>query len=271
VGEIYGAGGFMSKLYKDQFDQIFNFELANGFVSSSLSGTNLPVNSAIKFSLKDQPDFDFATFLTNHDQNRVMTQLNGDVQKAKLAAFLLLTTPGTPYIYYGEEIGMSGQKPDEDIRLPMQWDSTQNAGFSQATPWRAPNADYQTVNVFSQQGEVNSLFDHYRKLILIRRDHPVLSRGTVKILETGNSAVFAMLLRNESETLLIAANLKDVAISDYELHLDGNDFAESVSGVDMLFGQDQAQVPERGGEAPLRYKPYETLRPYQMFIINIKQ
>jgi hypothetical protein len=78
-------------------------------------------------------------------------------------------------------------------------------------------------------------------------------------------------LSNESETLLIAANLKDMAISDYELRMDRNDFAESVSEVEMLFGQDQAQVPERGGEALLRYKPYETLRPYQMFIINIKQ
>ncbi len=69
------------------------------------------------------PDHQYATFLTNHDQNRVMSQLGGDVNKAKLAAFLLLTSPGTPFIYYGEEIGMQGKKPDENIRLPMQWTS----------------------------------------------------------------------------------------------------------------------------------------------------
>ena len=67
------------------------------------------------------PPGEYATFLTNHDQNRVMSELMGNQDQAKIAATLLLTSPGVPFLYYGEELGMSGVKPDEDIRRPMQW------------------------------------------------------------------------------------------------------------------------------------------------------
>ena len=67
-----------------------------------------------------------------------MSVFHGSMEKGKLAAVLLLTSPGTPYIYYGEEIGMQGEKPDEDIRLPMQWSADANAGFTTGTPWLAP-------------------------------------------------------------------------------------------------------------------------------------
>lgn len=66
-------------------------------------------------------DYQDAIFLSNHDQNRVLSALGGDIQKGKLAASVLLTMPGTPYIYYGEEIGMLGMKPDPNIREPFLW------------------------------------------------------------------------------------------------------------------------------------------------------
>ena len=82
---------------------------------------------------------------------------NGNVDKAKLDSFLMLTSPGTPFIYYGEEVGMQGQKPDEDIRLPMQWSADEYAGLSMTNPWRAPRNDYEQVNVALQSGDSNSL------------------------------------------------------------------------------------------------------------------
>ncbi|MBL8051714.1 MAG: hypothetical protein JNM46_10875, partial [Anaerolineales bacterium] len=122
IGEVFGAGSSVVKLYTgDELDHIFNFEMSSGFVNSTNGGASSGIVSAIKFAQQDMPDFNFATFLTNHDQNRVMSVFNGNVAKAKMASFLMLTSPGTPYIYYGEEIGMQGVKPDEDIRLPMQW------------------------------------------------------------------------------------------------------------------------------------------------------
>ncbi|HKJ40139.1 MAG TPA: alpha-amylase family glycosyl hydrolase, partial [Anaerolineales bacterium] len=137
VGEVFGAGAFIATTYEDQFDHIFNFELASGIINSVNGESNTGINSAWKFTLNDIEDGGYATFLTNHDQNRVMSVLNGNDEKAKLASFMLLTSPGTPFIYYGEEIGMQGRKPDEDIRLPMQWNTDLNAGFSTGNPWRA--------------------------------------------------------------------------------------------------------------------------------------
>ena len=135
VGEIYGAGAFLARSYTgDQLDEVFNFEMASGIVNSAAGGANSGINSAISFMLKDMPDGPFATFLTNHDQNRVMSVLNGNISQAKIAAAMLFTAPGTPFIYYGEEIGMQGKKPDEDIRLPMQWSAQANAGFSTILP-----------------------------------------------------------------------------------------------------------------------------------------
>ncbi len=165
VGEAYGAGATLAKSYTDdQLDQIFNFEMSSGFINSVSGGSNSGVTSAIEFPLHRIPDFNFATFLTNHDQNRTMSVFNGDWGKAKAAATLLLTSPGTPFIYYGEEIGMQGKKPDEDIRLPMQWSSEANAGFTTGTPWRAPAVDYQKVNVVVQDKDNDSLLNHYRAL-----------------------------------------------------------------------------------------------------------
>ncbi|MEP6895940.1 MAG: alpha-amylase family glycosyl hydrolase, partial [Chloroflexota bacterium] len=147
VGEVYGAGAFLATKYTQQLDHIFNFELASGIINSVSGESNSGVNSAWNFTLKDITNGEYATFLTNHDQNRVVSVLNGKVEKAKLAAVMLLTSPGTPFIYYGEEIGMQGKKPDEDIRLPMQWSADSNAGFTTGTPWRAPDVNYSQVNV----------------------------------------------------------------------------------------------------------------------------
>ena len=154
VGEVFGAGSSVVKSYTgDQLDQVFNFEMSGGFVNSARGEAYSGINSAIQFALADMPDFNFATFLTNHDQDRVMSVLGGDTDKAKVAASMLLTSPGTPFIYYGEEIGMQGRKPDEDIRLPMQWSGEENVGFSDGKPWRSPEASYPKVNVETQKND----------------------------------------------------------------------------------------------------------------------
>ena len=158
VGEIFGAGSSMVRTYTgDQMDQVFNFEMANGFLTSPFGGSNTSVVSAMKFALQDMPNFNFATFITNHDQNRSMSIFNGNIGKAKAAASLMLTSPGTPFIYYGEEIGLQGKKPDEDIRLPMQWSDTQNAGFTTGTPWRPPFGDISQTNVEAESESPDSL------------------------------------------------------------------------------------------------------------------
>ncbi len=266
VGEVIGAGSSVIKSYTgDQLDHTFNFEMSSGFVNSAKGNSNSGITSAYKFALMDMPDFNFATFLTNHDQTRVMSVLNGDVDKAKMAAFLMLATPGTPFIYYGEEIGMTGQKPDEDLRLPMQWNADPFAGFTSAEPWRAPAKGFEETNVSSQTGDTNSLLEHYRTLIALRRSNSALRTGEANLLEIKNTGIFSAVLKDESETVLVLANLTDAVITDYMLNLSDAGLAESAYSVETLFGAEQAK--DVAGSAD--YKPFENLQPYSMVVIKL--
>lgn len=270
IGEVFGAGSSVVKQYTGtELDHIFNFEMSSGIMNSVNGGANSGITSAVKFALMDMPDYNYATFLTNHDQNRVMSVFNGNVDKAKAAAFLMLTSPGTPYIYYGEEIGMQGKKPDEDIRLPMQWSADEFAGFSTVEPWRSPNTDYTQINVEMQTGDGNSLLEHYRTLIRLRNERTTLQTADITLLDAGNSGIFVTLRTDANGSYLVLCNLTDEAITEYALDLNTAELAESIDSVETVFGAGQAHVPERSGESFDPYMPFETLSPYAMYIIEI--
>ncbi len=138
----------------------------------------------------------FSPFLTNHDQTRIMYALENDTAKAKIAASLLMTTPGTVYVYYGEEIGLSQYKTGDDQyrRAIMQWSDEDSAGFNttgefwldQAKwfPWMQNHQGWwgnywQTLkgkgkSVAAQQQDPHSLLNHYQRLIKVRNENPVL-------------------------------------------------------------------------------------------------
>jgi len=271
VGEIFGAGGFIATTYEGQFDQIFNFEIASGIMNSVSGESNSGINSSWNFTLKDMPDGDYATFLTNHDQNRVMSALNGNEQKAKLAAFMLFTSPGTPFIYYGEEVGMQGQKPlDENVRLPMQWNNDENAGFTTGTPWYATNSDIAEWNVAAQEQDNTSLLNHYRALIQLRKKYPTLRTGNTYLLETGNSGVYAIIRSSEDQDILILANLKPDTISEYGLELKDNALADRTFTPDAIFGSGEGtQITISNGKFN-DYKPLDELPPYSMYIFLLE-
>jgi len=270
VGEVYGAGGFLATKYTEQLDHIFNFELASGIMNSVIGESNTGVNSAWNFTLKDISDGEYATFLTNHDQNRVMSVLNGNEEKAKLAAVMLLTSPGTPFIYYGEEIGMQGKKPDEDIRLPMQWSTSANAGFTTGTPWRTPNVSYSQVNVAKQNEDPNSLLNLYRTLTKLRSEHPVLRTGSITILETGNTGVYAIMRSNNSENILVLINLKGEPVSDYALSLKEKLFSDTTLTPRSLLDTTPAAPLTINGGTFTDYKPIFELPTYQAYILQLK-
>lgn len=270
IGEIYGAGSLVSKIYEDQLDHIFNFEIASGAVNSANGGANSGIRSAITFAVKDNPEGNFATFLTNHDQERVMSTLRGDINKAKMASFLLLVSPGTPFLYYGEEIGMTGKKPDEYIRTPMQWDASPNAGFTSGQPWIAVNGDYAEVNVAAQDGDPESLLNHYRALTTLRRQHPALRAGQSVLVETGSSKVFAMLRHDGGETLLIVANLGNAPISDYKLSLSSDVLKNGTIRLETLFGGADAAPLMVANGAFSDYQPLPELPAYQMLVLKLR-
>jgi alpha-amylase len=227
VGEVYGAGAFGAKGYTgDQLDEVFNFEIAGGISGSALGGANTGITSAISFMLEDMPGGQFATFLSNHDQKRIMSVMSGNVGKAKVAAALLLTSPGTPFLYYGEEIGMEGDKPDEYIRRPMQWSEADNAGFTTGTPWEAPDSNYQQVNVTNEANDPTSLLSYYRTLISIRNQHPALRTGSILPVTSTNRGIYAALRVTDNEKILIITNLTKNPISDYGLNITKNSFPD---------------------------------------------
>jgi len=272
VGEVFGAGAFIASTYENQLDHIFNFELASGFINSVNGESNTGINSAWVFTLKEIDDGNYATFLTNHDQSRIMSVLNDDEDKAKLAAFMMLTSPGTPFIYYGEEIGMQGQKApgDEDIRLPMQWSGAENAGFSGGKPWRGLDANYPQVNVAVQENDPGSLLSTYRELIHLRLSHPALRTGSLTLVETGSSGVYSILRRDGEELLLIVANLTDEPITDYALNISEAGIEGNALTPTTLFSTTQEEPIVLTSNSLTAYKPLDMLPPFQAYVFQLK-
>jgi len=136
-----------------------------------------------------------------------MTALGNDVAGAKLAATILLTLPGVPFVYYGEEIGMTGDKPDERLRTPMQWTRAPAAGFPRGKPWEALQADSFTANVAAESRDTASLLSLYRRLMHMRAANAALRDGELVPVETGKESVLAYVRRDSTHAVLVAANL----------------------------------------------------------------
>ncbi|MCB1052020.1 MAG: alpha-glucosidase C-terminal domain-containing protein [Acidobacteria bacterium] len=208
LGEIWDDTDEVVPYVKSgELDLAFEFALAESMLKAVMTGDPLGFKDQVDRILQVYPAGTFATFLTNHDQNRVMSQLRGDIVKAKSAASLLLTLPGTPFIYYGEELGMKGVKPDEDIRTPMQWSAADHAGFSSGKPWRDPKPDYSKVNWLAQKDDPDSLWNHYRRLIQVRKAHPALRTGTLNWLKTDQPKVVAFERKLGEERIWVVCSL----------------------------------------------------------------
>jgi glycosidase len=270
IGEVYETNSRLLRSYlEDEFDLVFQFALAEKFLASARSELGLPAWAELVKTTKDFPTNQYATFLTNHDQNRVMSQLGGDVNQAKTAASLLLTSPGTPFIYYGEEIGLQGQKPDEDIRRPMQWSGEPQAGFSSGTPWRDPEPDYPVVNVYQEDGDPTSLLNHYRALIHFREDHPALSRGAFLTVTTVQAKLFACLRSLDDENLIVVINTSGEPISSYQLAVNEAPLAVGDYQLNALFGptfETPLRVDQSGS---FSLEPNLVIPPYTTWILAL--
>ena len=168
--------------------------------------------------------------ISNHDKPRSYNRY-GDGQHndeiAKLMAGLYLTLRGTPIMYYGEEIGMENNDPTrkEDVkdpvgkigwpkdkgrdgeRTPMQWDTTENAGFSQATPWLPVPASYKTHNVATESKDQKSILNFYKNVLALRHKEPALIEGEYLALNQNDPNVLSYLRRYKGEAVLVALNM----------------------------------------------------------------
>jgi glycosidase len=116
--------------------------------------------------------------------------------------------PGLPFVYYGEELGMQGAKPDERIRTPMGWTrGPRHAGFTTGTPWQPLQADSLEANVAVQEGAPGSLFAQYRRLIHLRSAERALGVGELIGLTSSHDAVAAYARREGDEVIVVIANV----------------------------------------------------------------
>lgn len=220
VGEAWDVTSIASQYVNNNgLDYCFEFQLADSIIESLNNGTAAGVNSQMQNVVQSYPHLQWGTFLSNHDTNRVMSQLLNSADKAKAAATLLLTLPGVPYIYYGEEIGMTGITPDENKRTPMQWSNTAGAGFTTGNPWYSINADYTTKNVATQQTTTGSMWQLYRDLIAIRNTETALKQGTYLPVTANNAGIFAYIRQYQNENVLVVVNVGGSSATDVSLTL----------------------------------------------------
>jgi alpha-amylase len=203
IAAYYGTGG-------DELQLLFDFPLAKAIVEGVQSRDSGRIAAVLEEVARAYPRGAVdAPFLTNHDQIRVATQLENDPVKLRLAAAILLTLPGTPFVYYGEELGTQNGpgKEDEWKRTPMAWSATPPAGFTSAAEGWMPFAPgLEKANVAAEIRDDGSLLSRYRDLIRARKASPALSRGDLTLVRS-DPGVLAFLRRTGRETVLVVHNL----------------------------------------------------------------
>ncbi len=236
VGEAWETNAVgLSVYYKSGITSLFDFPVAQatGSVSAvmkSASGEKLAsllTRSAEIYGAVNQSFID-APFLSNHDTSRISAQYVNDPIKMKLAAGILLTMDGSPFVYYGEELGMNSfGKKDENKRLPMHWSDTDTTG-TPLPPSGADNVEQKFPALDIQMSDPLSLYSYYKSAIRVRNENPELARGTVEIATALTSGSVCAITKTYNEnTILVCYNfgetsasvsLNDTAFAKYRLY-----------------------------------------------------
>ena len=229
-------------------------------------------------------------FWDNHDLPRIVSRWGDEGQyreeSAKMLATLLHGMQGTPYIYQGEELGMTNVKYEleeyrdielfgmykerraqgytheelmesiyaktrDNARTPMQWDTTEQAGFTTGKPWMKVNPNYTEINAAEQVDCEDSIFNYYRKLIQLRKELPVLTDGKFTMLDMDHNQIFAYLRDNGEDKLLVVCNFYGNTV-DYAV-------SEKAEDLELLIGNYTEENMQT-----------DVLRPYEARIYRIR-
>src|SRR5476649_621561 len=240
VQEYFGRG--------DECQMAYHFPLMPRIYMAIAQEDRFPITDILRQTPDIPKNCQWALFLRNHDEltlemvtdverdylwstyandprarinvgirRRLAPLMDNDRRKIELMNSLLLSFPGTPIIYYGDEIGMGDNVFLGDrngVRTPMQWSPDRNGGFSKANPQRLilpviidPEYHYESLNVESQQGNPNSLLWWTKRLVALRKRFQAFGRGTIEFLSPENPKVLAFIRTYEDETVLVVANL----------------------------------------------------------------
>ena len=273
VGEVFDGAEALLAYYPDQLDAYFAFGVSAAILGAVASGSSEGLLDAVLVMQEAVPNDRYAPFLRNHDQSRTLTVLDGDVERAKLAASLLLTMPGVPFVYYGEELGMEGDKPDPRIRTPMPWGLGPNAGFTTGEPWEPLQADSLTANVEVEDGDPGSILNLYRELIHLRAEHPVLGSRAELVPLVASSPHVAAYLRRGGEgspsggAALVVANLEIEPLAGVTLSSAAAALPAGTYRLEALLGEETAAQLEIGETGQVTgFAPVSTLEPLQAYV-----
>ncbi|OQO69555.1 glucohydrolase [Enterococcus villorum] len=300
VGETWGATTEIAKLYSDpkrnELSMIFQFEhigldQQSGKDKWDLKPLSIPELKQVlsKWQTSLGNDGWNSLFWNNHDLPRIISRWGNDQtyreESGKMFAILLHMMKGTPYIYQGEEIGMTNYpiseiaqaqdietinmyyerlslgytkenilrsinaKGRDNARTPMQWDRSPNAGFTKGIPWLHVNPNYKEINVQSALADKHSIFYTYKKLIELRKQHEIIVWGEYQLITETPDDVFAYYRLYEEEKWLIVCNISE---KTNQISLPSGDFSI------VIANYPQEETPK--GEI--------TLRPYEAFVLK---
>lgn len=215
VGEVTRDGPEELAGYLRPLSAVFDFPLAKQLIDSAKNerddglGALLQRTETAYRKVSSKPGTD-APFLSNHDQERVISQLDDNAQHMRMAAAMLLTLPGHPFVYYGEELGVQGRKPDEDLREPMRW--YRDPQHVDETHWKPLSpGDGPTVSVEAEQQDRGSLLNFYRELIGWRQQISALRDGALHSVDLTQDGVVAWQLDDANSHALVVHNLSGSA------------------------------------------------------------
>lgn len=193
-------------------DSVFHFDLGDNYILNTIKNQTAGNNNLAHIIQNDleaykkyNENFIDAPFLTNHDQARIAGNLKGQVAELKLAAGMYLLTPGIPFVYYGEELGMMSGTKDETKRTPFLWtgmDSKKKPAYQ--TSWAAAEDciyNKKTLGLDSQKKDKDSLYNYYKKLIIFRNSCPAFAKDSQLLpYDSGNSAIASWIVQNKEKT-----------------------------------------------------------------------
>ena len=263
VGEAWGATTELAKLYSNpdnsELSMVFQFE---HICLDQIEGKEkwdlapLPFLRLKEVFARWQRELQGkgwnSLFWNNHDLPRIVSRWGNDgkyrIESAKMLAILLHGMQGTPYIYQGEELGMTNAvyeieeyrdietlnlyrerlekgykeenimdsihaKSRDNARTPMQWNDGENAGFTNGKPWMKVNPNYKEINAAQQVGDTDSIFGCYKELIRLRKNHPVFIDGDFRMLLNDNENIFAYAREDAGSRLLVICNFYEKTVS----------------------------------------------------------
>jgi len=231
IGEVWMDPKTIASLFSG-LPSMFNFELT-GLIPDCIKSHEAlkfisPYSEMDSVYKASKVPYEDATLLSNHDMNRIRSTLDGSISQSKLAAAILLTLPGTPYLYYGEEIGMLGIKPDEHIREPFLWTKPAKSD----SLWLKPkySVPHDVTPLDSQQVDPKSIFHFYQQWISYRKTYPALSKGNIEFVLPEFPNVLAYVRSYKNEKIMVIHNLDEKAV---EVKIE-NPFTMLVEGPNQL-------------------------------------